>query len=317
LSFSSQPTRQYQPTSAPRKHHTTKATMYRPQAQAPAREIALPSASDVGTIALRTVTSFARRHKLISGSYLFGLLVMIMMGSGTKLTMEQAKQYNHIMSTIDLQVEFEASQRYFQASQAYHASKGWFTCDSLCTRNKDRMLQHKAVLDDIRNEGNARMSDAKAVAGLFSEVGVQETKDSFWQYFYQGKQFAKRQSMWDAMFIGIRHMGRDENMLEYGFRVLMQVLINFSMGLLMALLIFIFGLWGIVKSYQPNPVVAVLFFLSAACAAFAFVTSYLLAIYGAAAGGLYGVAKLAETQARLNNEPAQPPGYVHNHPHYE
>jgi ABC-type multidrug transport system fused ATPase/permease subunit len=295
--------------------------MYRPQAQPQAqprgREIALPNASDVGTLALSTVTSFARRHKLISGSYLFGLLVMIMMGSGTKLTMEQAKKYDHIMSTIDLNAEFQASQRYYQANQAYQASKGWFTCDSLCMRNKNRMLQHKAVLDDLRKEGNARMSDAKAVAGLFSEVGVLETKDAFWQYFYQGKQFAKRQSMWDAMFIGIRHMGRDESMIEYGLRVLMQVLVNFSMGLLMALVIFIFGLWGIVKSYQPNPIVAVLFFLSAACAAFAFVTTYLMAIYAAAAGGLYGVAKLAETQARLNNGQAQPPRHVHNRPHYE
>jgi amino acid transporter len=123
--------------------------------------------------------------------------------------------------------------------------------------------------------------------------------------------------MWDAMFIGIRHMRRDESMLEYGLRVLMQVLINFSLGLLMALVIFIFGLWSSVKSYQPNPIVAVLFFISAACAAFAFVTTYLLGIYGATAGGLYGIAKLAESQARLNNGQAQQPRYVQNRPHYE
>lgn len=295
--------------------------MYRPQAQPQAADrraerqvVILPSVTDVGTLAIRGVTSFARRHKLISGSYLFGLLVLILMGTGTKLTMEQAKQYNHIMSTIDLEAEYEASHRYYQAQQAYYATKGWFTCDSLCMRNKDRMLHHKQVLHDIRTEGNARMSDAKQVAGIFSEIGVQETKDSFWQYFYQGKQFAKRQSMWDAMFIGIRHMGRDEHMAEYILRVLMQVLINFSLGLLMALVIFIFGLWSIVKSYQPNPIVAVLFFVSAACAAFAFVTTYLLGIYGATAGGLYGIAKLAESQARLQ---AQQPRYVQNRPHYE
>ena len=55
------------------------------------------------------------------------------------------------------------------------------------------------VLEGIRNEGYARMSDAKSVAGIFSEVGVGEVKDSFWQYFQAGKQFAKRQSMWDMM----------------------------------------------------------------------------------------------------------------------
>ena len=202
------------------------------------------------------------------------------------------------MNTINLEAEYNASHDYYQAQQAYHASKGWFSCDSLCQRNKERMNARHAVLQEIRQEGNARMSDAKSVAGLFSQVGVGEVKDSFWQYFAQGKQFAKRQSMWDAMFMGIRHMGRDESMLEYALRVLMQILVNFSMGLLMALVIFIFGLWSIIQIYQPNPLVAVVFFLSAACAAFAFVTSYLLAIYGATAGGLYGMAKLAETNAR-------------------
>jgi len=57
----------------------------------------------------------------------------------------------------------------------------------------------KAVLDEIKAEGYARMSDAKKVAGIFSEVGVGEVKDSFWDYFQSGKQFAKRQTMWDAL----------------------------------------------------------------------------------------------------------------------
>ena len=61
------------------------------------------------------------------------------------------------------------------------------------------MKEAEAVLDEIRKEGYARMSDAKSVAGVFSEVGVTETKDLFWSYFAQGKAFAKRQSMWDMM----------------------------------------------------------------------------------------------------------------------
>ena len=64
------------------------------------------------------------------------------------------------------------------------------------------------------------MSDAKKEAGLFSEVAVGEAKDSFWQYLYQGKNFAKRQSMWDAFFIGIRQItrGRNESWIEYGIK---------------------------------------------------------------------------------------------------
>jgi len=174
-------------------------------------------------------------------------------------------------------------------------------------------------LTEIRREGEARMSDAKAVAGVFSEVAVDEVKDSFWQNFFAGKTFAKRQSMWDAMFIGIRSMSRhrDESWIEFGLKVLMQVLLNFSVGLLMALVMFIIGLWSIVRSYQPNPLVAVLFFVGAAAAGFSFVTTYLLAVYSAAAGGVYGVVKLAETTARAQIADQRRQQRVYNRPHYE
>jgi len=279
------------------------------------QQIVLPSVSDMGSIVARGSVSFAKKNKVISGSYIFGILFLVLIGSGTKLTMDQSRQYNHIMNTIDLDAEFRASNRVAQANQAYRASKGWFTCDYLCSRNKQRLKEAEAVLDEIRKEGYARMSDAKSVAGVFSEVGVAETKDLFWSYFAQGKAFAKRQSMWDMMFMGIRKMSRDESTMEYVMKVLIQVLINFSMGLLMALAFFIFGLWSVVKSYQPNPLTAVAFFIGASCAAFAFVTTYLFAIFGAAAGGVYGMAKVVESNARIEN--GRRHQGVGNRPHYQ
>ncbi len=114
-------------------------------------------------------------------------------------------------------------------------------------------------------------------------------------------------------FMGMRKMSRDESTMEYAMKVLIQVLINFSMGLVMALAFFVFGLWSIVRSYQPNPLTAVAFFIGASCAAFAFVSTYLLAIYGAAAGGVYGLAKVVESNARLEQgRRRQNVGY---HPH--
>lgn len=151
-------------------------------------------------------------------------------------------------------------------------------------------------------KGYNRMSDAKSTAGLFSEVGVGEVKDAFWDYFTNGKKFAKRQTMWDMLFIGMRSMGRDESFLQYAFEILLKALINFSLGLIMTFFIFIFGLWSIIKSYQANPLTAVVFFVMAACAGFAFVTSYLMAIYGAAAASIYGVAKIAENRLLLEQQ---------------
>lgn len=93
--------------------------------------------------------------------------------------------------------------------------------------------------------------------------------------------------------------------------------------------IFIFGLWNIIQTYQPNPLAALLYFITASCAAFAFVSTYLLAIFGAAAGGVYGVVKLAESNRRIeaarnNNGAGAAGGYrrapqqnVWNRPHYQ
>lgn len=285
--------------------------------QRPQQQVALPSVPEMGQIVVKGITKFAKKNKVISTSYIFGILFLLLIGSGTKLSYEQTRQYNNIMNTIDLEAEFAASNRYAIAVQNYRATKGWFSCDYTCKRNKKRMEDAERVLEGIRNEGYARMSDAKSVAGIFSEVGVGEVKDSFWQYFQAGKQFAKRQSMWDMMFMGIRKMGRDESMMEYAMKLLIQVLINFSMGMIGAFFIFVFGLWSIVRSYQPNPITALAFLIGASCAAFAFVSTYLFAIFGVAAGGVFGVAKVAEANARIQMDPGRQRQNVRERPHQE
>ena len=226
------------------------------------------------------------------------------------------------MDTIDVQAEYDATEKYWRARNAYQSTKGWFwSCDGLCQRNKRRMEDAERDLTAIRQEGNARMSDAKAIAGLTSEVGVDEMKESFWQYFTAGKQFAKNQSKWDLMWMAFRAMGsraRDESTAEWIMRILINVLINFSMGMVMCFVMFVLGLWSIIKSYQPNPIVAVGVFVCAACAAFSFVATYLMAIYGAAAGGVYGMAKLAESQAQLQNGGGgQRQRMEYRRPHYD
>jgi len=282
------------------------------------RQIVLPEPGDVGQMILSGASTFARRHKVVTGGYILGILILLLGGSGTKLNYDQQHEYSKIMNTIDMQAEYAAQDDLLSAGQAYRATKGWFSCDRTCQHNKQRMEKARYRLDQIRKEGYLRMSDAKSVAGLFSEVGVGEVQDKFWSYFNAGKQFAKRQSMWDAMFIGMRSMGRNENMVEYGLKVLMQILLNFSLGLVMALFMFVIGLWSIIRSYQPNAIVAVLFFVSAVCAAFSFVSTYLLVMYGAAASGVYGVLKVAESNLRLQQgRPGQQPGYMRNRPHFD
>lgn len=288
------------------------------------QEIALPSPDRIGALVIRGVATFARRNKVVTGTYALGLLLLIIFGGGGRpLSPQQSAAYSRILDSIDFDVEYQATEAYWRARQSYEMTRGWFwSCDPLCQRNKKRMDDAERALNAVRRESAARTADAKQLAGLFSEIGIGEVQDSFWQYFNAGKQFAKRQTMWDAMFIGIRSMtrGRDESWLEFGLKVLMQVLLNFSMGLIMALIFFVVGLWSIVRSYQPNPIVAAIFFCGASIAAFSFVTTYLLAVYGAAAGGVYAVLKVAESAARAQLQDRQRQQRVHyggGRPHYD
>ena len=74
--------------------------------------------------------------------------------------------------------------------------------------------------------------------GIMSEYGVQETRDMFWGVFSGGKDFAKRQSMWDLLFTGLR-WGKDEELFSVVIRWLVQLLINFTIGMVGALVVFI------------------------------------------------------------------------------
>jgi hypothetical protein len=69
---------------------------------------------------------------------------------------------------------------------AYYASSGWFSCDSACARLKARHDSLKADLDLARAAGYELVADAKSQAGIFSEMGVGEVRDSFWAYFSKG-----------------------------------------------------------------------------------------------------------------------------------
>lgn len=206
------------------------------------------------------------------------------------------------MNSVDTELEYRVSRDYQDAYQAWYGSKGWFTCDGMCERNKRIMEERKSAMDEVRVEGNNRVSDAKSVAGIFSEVGVGETRDSFWEYFNRGTKFAKRQSMWDALFMGMRKIGRDESWGEYALKMMMQVMMNFSIGMIMTLCIFVFGLWGIIREYQPTLFEGVAFFLLAFAAGFATVATVLISMFGTAGAAVFGVAKIAEAQLRLQQE---------------
>ena len=61
--------------------------------------------------------------------------------------------------------------------------------------------------------------------------------------------------MWDLIFMGWR-WGRDEQLVTVVLRWLMQLLMNFTLGLIGALFVFVWRLWGLIAAYKPDPLTA-------------------------------------------------------------
>ena len=107
--------------------------------------------------------------------------------------------------------------------------------------------------------------------------------------------------------MGIRAMARDESVLEYAFRVILNLLANFTIGTIGAVIAFVWSLYGVIVTYQSSMLAGIVFFLCASLSAVAFAATWLFGLYGAAAGTVYVGAKFAASNLRLQGDPAGGP----------
>lgn len=124
-----------------------------------------------------------------------------------------------------------------------------------------------------------------------------------------GKQFAQKQTKWDALFIGVRSLGRDESILSYMLELLLKMLFNFTLGMMGTVVGFILSLYSIISSYQAALSTSLFFFFVASLAAISFAMTWMFLLYGAAAGTVYVGAKMAAANMRIEGGGA---GRVHD-----
>mmetsp|Transcript_22102 Transcript_22102/g.66361 ORF Transcript_22102/g.66361 Transcript_22102/m.66361 type:complete len:310 (+) Transcript_22102:232-1161(+) len=266
------------------------------------------AATAVAVLARATVNT-AKAHPKITGSWALGL-ILVAFATGFKVTEGQHQAYDAGMQAADMSAPIgAAAARLREAEQLRYQASGFFSCDARCQHYKARAAAARAELDDLQRRELEGFSDVKRGVGVLSEYGVAETRDSFWRAFQGGKGFAKRQSMWDLLFTGLRYSSRDESTASVVLRWLVQLLFNFTIGLVGALVIFLWRLWGLVNSYQPDPVSALVFSMAAALAATAMVATYLFAMYFCAASGVAAVGAAAAAQARIEGQRRQDPRY--------
>ena len=244
--------------------------------------------------------STVKRNPVKTGLYLLGLLLCLFF-NGLELEQSQVQEYENDMRDVDFSltdVAFEAMQR---ANSEYRRSAGWFTCDARCESLKANYQLEQSKYRILLNQEREQMREAKSKVGIFSVYGVAETRNVFDQYWTRGKRMAANQSRWDALFIGISSMGRDEGLIDYILRVVMNVLFNFTIGLIGTVITFIWSLYEVINAYKTPLIHGFFFFLLASLSAISFALSYAIAIYMAAAGTVYVGAKVIASNMRLEN----------------
>eukprot|EP00808_Paulinella_micropora_P022433 g31028.t1 len=257
----------------------------------------LPSETDISTALLAFGYRKVKQHKIVSMGWVIGMLLAFLM-YGFAPSVDQERKYQHGLQQVDHEALLKLEEKSLQAQAEYWKHRGWFSCDQACEEAKQISEAADREFAAATLKVHSQLSAAKAEVGVWSTYGVGEVRDLFWKRFSQGQGFAKRQSMWDAIFMGMS-MGRDETLVSFIVRLLIQLIVNLTIGLFGATVAFLWSVWAVIKSYQPSGPEALIFFGMAALAAVSFVVSWLMGLYLAGAGTMYVIAKTVANSQRL------------------
>eukprot|EP00904_Undaria_pinnatifida_P000446 jgi/Undpi1/10401/HiC_scaffold_29.g12851.m1 len=270
--------------------------MSRPgQRQGQQTAIVVGNADRFGALVVSTGKEFIKKHPVISVSWVVGLLVSTL-ASGYTPTPAAVQNYEFKMASLNDEGLAEAQGEMVYWDNVYRRSKGMFwTCDEQCQHNKREFQKRQKAFNIINREYLNGVAQAKSELGLFSEDGVEETRDLFWRKVSGGKQFAKRATMWDALFVGVGTLRRDEGIAAVIAKIVFRFVVNLTMGLFMAVVGFLFSIWQIIWSYNPDPLSTMAFFAMASLGAVSLLATWLLGMAAVGVTGVYAVAKMAET----------------------
>jgi len=268
------------------------------------QRLAVRQVEDVGAHLINVGIHAVRKNPIKMGFWCLGLLICVFF-NGIQVSDQQLAAYESAQVRAG---EFsgdinDASRKMWDSDVAYRNSQGWFwSCNQQCQVKKSAYLEDKREYDEWKSKEREALRNAKAAVGLFSPFGVGNARHLFNDQFQRGKSFAARQSKWDALFLGFRAMARDESFVNYAFSLLFNLLVNFTIGVMGALLGFLWNLWSLVVEYRASIITAIAFFFLASLAAFSFAAAWLAGLYAAAAGTVYVGAKfVAANMTRLED----------------
>jgi hypothetical protein len=225
------------------------------------------------------------------------------------VSIEQFEKYEQKLRAIDEGGENSLGEQRFKAEELYRTTQrelydskrfGWrLRGGSEKMKVLELQKREKAdwrALKAINKERDRKLRDAKSELSIWSDEGVKETKQKFWEKYEGGKVFATQQTFYDA-FNSLLYGRSDQNALEFMIKWTFTILINFTVGMFGAVVGFIFALPSVIYGYGANAISFILFFILAVISAVSVVITLLGVLYGGAIGGVVGAINVATTNA--------------------
>ena len=100
----------------------------------------------------------------------------------------------------------------------------------------------------------------------------------------------RRQTFWDSLFALMS--GQDRNLAGALVQLIVTAVVNFTIGMVISIFVFLGSLPSLIWSYQAGFFSALAFLLVAAVAAVSVILGFLGLLYGAGAGAVYGIASV-------------------------
>ncbi|GMF37676.1 unnamed protein product [Phytophthora fragariaefolia] len=259
---------------------------------------------DPGVALVKAVASKALQSpKVRVGLVLWavGLFFMLLAPGLRTVTPEMKATYEGMVLDAANMPEYHEAYAQYTKAQAYaDEAKVWFwrfrePYASMVQQRQPVADKWAAEVARTEREREDKMKKARSYVGLWSDFGLADVRARFWSAFEKGKIFAQQQTFYHMIMRVLS--ARDEDVLSMVLNWVFVAVMNFTTGLLGALFYFFFSLVNMVYSYQPDPLSATAFVVLGFIGAASVVASYLFAIYGMVASGVYVVGKVVVRDA--------------------
>ena len=113
---------------------------------------------------------------------------MCLLFNGIKTSLQQQELFTQKPAQIDYDEIDQLGVNLEMARRRHQHSRGWlgFSCDPRCQELKREADVLAGAYATRRAQAEKQMAGAKSVVGVFSEYGVSETRELFWEKFNQG-----------------------------------------------------------------------------------------------------------------------------------